>query len=104
MWDRGRVSFRGAAWPGCAARPGTSASARSPPGCAWFLAHDVVGHPQPFFAPIVAVVCLGTSYGQRLRRVAEVTIGVAIGVFLADLLLLLSAPAPGRSPCSSRWR
>ncbi len=56
---------------------------------AWYLAHDVVGHPQPFFAPIVAVVCLGTSYGQRLRRVAEVTVGVAIGVFLADLLLLL---------------
>ena len=47
------------------------------------------GHPKPFFAPIVAVICLGTSYGQRLRRVAEVTIGVAIGVFLADLLLLL---------------
>ena len=47
------------------------------------------GHPKPFFAPIVAVVCLGTSYGQRLRRVAEVTVGVAIGVFLADLLLLL---------------
>ncbi len=56
---------------------------------AWYLAHNVVGHPRPFFAPIVAVVCLGTSYGQRLRRVAEVTIGVAIGVFLADLLLLL---------------
>ena len=56
---------------------------------AWYLAHDVVGHPQPFFAPIVAVVCLGTSYGQRLRRVAEVTVGVAVGVFLADLLLLL---------------
>ena len=58
-------------------------------GVAWFIAHDVVGHPRPFFAPIVAVVCLGTSYGQRLRRVAEVTIGVAIGVFLADLLLLV---------------
>ena len=35
------------------------------------------------------MICLGTSYGQRLRRVAEVTVGVAIGVFLADLLLLL---------------
>ncbi|HYO40407.1 MAG TPA: FUSC family protein [Nocardioidaceae bacterium] len=58
-------------------------------GAAWYLAHDVVGHPQPFFAPIVAVICLGTSYGQRVRRVAEVTVGVAVGVFLADLLLLL---------------
>ena len=58
-------------------------------GLAWYLAHDVVGHARPFFAPIVAVICLGTSYGQRLRRVAEVTVGVAVGVFLADLLLLL---------------
>jgi uncharacterized membrane protein YgaE (UPF0421/DUF939 family) len=58
-------------------------------GLAWFLAHDVIGHPRPFFAPVVAVICLGTSYGQRLHRVAEVTVGVAVGVFLADLLLLL---------------
>lgn len=63
-------------------------------GLAWWLARDVIGHPQPFFAPIVAVVCLGTSYGQRLRRVAEVTIGVAVGVFLADLLVLLFGTGP----------
>ena len=48
---------------------------------------DVVGHTTPFFAPIAAVVSLGTSYGQRLRRVAEVTVGVAVGVFLADLIV-----------------
>lgn len=54
-------------------------------GLAWFLASDVLGHPTPFFAPIAAVVCLGTTYGQRLRRVVEVTVGVAIGVFLGDL-------------------
>lgn len=57
-------------------------------GVAWFLARDVFDHPTPFFAPIAAVVSLGTSYGQRLRRVAEVTVGVAIGVFIADLLVL----------------
>lgn len=56
-------------------------------GVAWFLAADVLGHPTPFFAPIAAVVSLGTSYGQRLRRVAEVTLGVAIGVLVADLLV-----------------
>ena len=54
-------------------------------GLAWFLANKVLGHAHPYFAPIVALVCLGTSYGQRLRRVAEVTIGVAIGVFLGDV-------------------
>ncbi|MGI8522197.1 MAG: FUSC family protein [Nocardioides sp.] len=56
-------------------------------GLAWLLAKHVVGHPTPFFAPIAAVVSLGTSYGQRLRRVAEVTVGVALGVFLGDLLV-----------------
>lgn len=55
---------------------------------AWFLAADLLGHPAPFFAPIAAVLGLGTSYGQRLRRVAEVTVGVAVGVLVGDLLVL----------------
>lgn len=57
-------------------------------GLAWFIAKDLLGHPTPFFAPIAAVVSLGTSYGQRLRRVAEVTVGVAVGVLVADLLVV----------------
>jgi uncharacterized membrane protein YgaE (UPF0421/DUF939 family) len=56
-------------------------------GVAWWFAQHVVGHPVPFFAPIAAVVSLGTSYGQRLRRVGEVTVGVALGVFGGDLLV-----------------
>jgi uncharacterized membrane protein YgaE (UPF0421/DUF939 family) len=54
-------------------------------GVAWWLATTLLGHEHPYFAPIVALVSLGTSYGQRLRRVAEVTVGVAVGVFLGDL-------------------
>ena len=57
-------------------------------GAAYFIAAELLEHPSPFFAPIAAVVSLGTSYGQRLRRVAEVTVGVAVGVFIADLLVL----------------
>jgi uncharacterized membrane protein YgaE (UPF0421/DUF939 family) len=56
-------------------------------GVAWWLAADVFDHSTPFFAPVAAVVSLGTSYGQRLRRVAEVTVGVALGVFGADVLV-----------------
>jgi uncharacterized membrane protein YgaE (UPF0421/DUF939 family) len=91
--DRGRVSFqqrvgrlRSKAW-----HIGQCAVAAA---LAWYLANDVFGHPRPFFAPIVAVICLGTSYGQRVRRVVEVTVGVAVGVFLADLLLLLIGTGP----------
>lgn len=53
---------------------------------AWYVAHDLIGHAFPVFAPSAAVIALGTSYGQRLRRVAEVTVGVAVGVFVGDLL------------------
>ena len=56
-------------------------------GMAWFIAAGLLGHVQPVFAPIAAVVSLGTSYGQRLRRVTEVTIGVALGVFLGDVVV-----------------
>ena len=52
---------------------------------AWYVAHDLIGHAQPFFAPVVALVSLGTTYGQRLRRVVEMSVGVAIGIFLGDL-------------------
>jgi uncharacterized membrane protein YgaE (UPF0421/DUF939 family) len=63
-------------------------------GVAWWFAQDVVGHSAPFFAPVAAVVSLGTSYGQRLRRVAEVTVGVAVGVFAGDLLVRLIGTHP----------
>lgn len=55
---------------------------------AWFVARDLLGHPDPFFAPVAAFLGLGTSYGQRLRRVAEVTVGVAVGVLVGDLFVL----------------
>jgi uncharacterized membrane protein YgaE (UPF0421/DUF939 family) len=54
---------------------------------AWYLAHEVLGHARPFFAPVAAIVSLGLSYGQRLRRVGEITVGVAVGVLVADLLV-----------------
>jgi uncharacterized membrane protein YgaE (UPF0421/DUF939 family) len=86
MWDRGRTSLRARAkrWESKRWQIGQCAISA---GVAWLIAADVLGHPTPFFAPVAAVVALGTSYGQRLRRVAEVTIGVAVGVFLADLLV-----------------
>ncbi|TCO43499.1 uncharacterized membrane protein YgaE (UPF0421/DUF939 family) [Kribbella antiqua] len=56
-------------------------------GVSWALAHYVVGHPTPFFAPVAAMVALGFSFGQRLRRVAEVMVGVAVGVGVGDLFV-----------------
>ncbi|MEO5745496.1 MAG: FUSC family protein [Terracoccus sp.] len=63
-------------------------------GFAWWLATSVFGHRSPFFAPIVAVVCLGMSYGQRLRRVFEVAVGVAVGVLTADVFVHFAGTGP----------
>ena len=56
---------------------------------AWTLAHDVIGHPRPFFAPIAAIVTLGVTLGQRTRRAIEIAVGVTVGIAVADLLVLL---------------
>jgi uncharacterized membrane protein YgaE (UPF0421/DUF939 family) len=54
---------------------------------AWLIATEVVGHEQPFFAPIAAVVTLGLTVGERRRRAVELAIGVAVGIGIADLLV-----------------
>jgi uncharacterized membrane protein YgaE (UPF0421/DUF939 family) len=54
---------------------------------AWFVATELVGHQQPFFAPTAAVITLGLTVGQRRRRAVEIGLGVALGVFIGDLLV-----------------
>ena len=88
LWDRGRVSVR-ARLDRVSAKRWQILQCAAAAGVAWLIAADLLGHERPFFAPVAAVVSLGTSYGQRLRRVAEVTTGVALGVLLADLLAIL---------------
>ncbi|MCU7727193.1 FUSC family protein [Actinoplanes sp. KI2] len=61
---------------------------------AWFLAHDVIGRPVPFFAPVAAVITLASSVGQRARRTVELVIGVAIGIGIGDALILLIGTGP----------
>lgn len=56
-------------------------------GLAWLVATLVIGHEHPFFAPIAAVVSLGVSLGQRLRRVGELVVGVSVGVGVGDALI-----------------
>lgn len=56
-------------------------------GLAWWVAASVLGHSQPFFAPVAAIITLGFSFGQRMTRAAEVGIGVAVGVLIGDLFV-----------------
>jgi uncharacterized membrane protein YgaE (UPF0421/DUF939 family) len=54
---------------------------------AWFIADTLLNHPEPFFAPIAAVLSLAGGPGQRWRAVVELVVGVAIGVAVGELLL-----------------
>lgn len=54
---------------------------------AWALATGLLGHDRPFFACVAVVVCLGVRAAQRLRRVAELAVGVTVGVAVGDALV-----------------
>lgn len=81
----GRVSSRGALvrlrenlWP-VVQTAGAAA-------LAWLLANNVLGHANPVFAPVAAIVSLSATRGQRGRRAIELILGVAVGITAGDLL------------------
>lgn len=76
-WSRVRAGAWGAAQCGIAAAG------------AWAFATEVLGHPRPFFASVAAVVSLGLTAGGRLRRTAELSAGVALGVAVGDVWVSL---------------
>src|SRR3954471_14941576 len=61
---------------------------------AYLIATEVAGHSQAFFAPIAAIITLGITFGQRGRRAFELAIGVAVGIGVADVLVLLVGSGP----------
>ena len=56
---------------------------------AWLIAHDLLGHPQPFFAPIAAAIALSTSAIQRARRTVQMVSGVLLGIGIGEALVAL---------------
>jgi uncharacterized membrane protein YgaE (UPF0421/DUF939 family) len=73
-WHRVRMSWRTMVQAGIAVAG------------AWAVAKWLLGHPSPFFAPVSAVIALGTSYHQRGRRAFELVAAVTLGIAAADLL------------------
>ncbi len=51
---------------------------------AWYIAHDLLGHPQPFFAPIAAAIALGAMARQRGPRALQIILGVCIGIAIGE--------------------
>jgi uncharacterized membrane protein YgaE (UPF0421/DUF939 family) len=71
---------------------------------AWFLASAVLGHDRPYFAAIAAVISTGVVVGHEGRRVLELVFGVACGLAVADLLVVLIGTGTVQIGSSLRWR
>lgn len=85
--ERSRASFRsGRERLLTSARPIVQTAVAA--AIAWFAAIEVLGHEEPFFAPIAATITLGVTVGQRGRRALEIAFGVALGIAIADALVL----------------
>lgn len=63
-------------------------------GLAWVASADLVGNPEPVFAPISAIGTVASSVGQRLRRTVELIIGVAVGIGVGDFLVVVAGSGP----------
>jgi uncharacterized membrane protein YgaE (UPF0421/DUF939 family) len=73
--ERVRVAWRSVVQAGLAAP------------AAYFIATDVFGHPRPFFAPVAAIITLGLTVSERGRRAFELSMGVAVGIAVGDLVV-----------------
>lgn len=90
--ERVRERFAGASARGTARWRGAWASvilASIAASLAWLIAHSVLGHAQPFFAPIAAAISLSTTRIQRSRRIVQMVIGVLLGIAIAEILSAL---------------
>jgi uncharacterized membrane protein YgaE (UPF0421/DUF939 family) len=61
---------------------------------AWVLAQQIFGHDRPIFAPVAALIGVSASLGQRRRAAVEMVIGVALGIGIADALVVLIGTGP----------
>ena len=50
---------------------------------AWVIAVRFAGHPEPFFAPIAAIVGLNVTLGRRGSNAVRLLIGVVVGIAVA---------------------
>lgn len=65
---------------------------------AYLFSERVLGHFEPIFAATAAVVSLGYITGAtHARRILEVSLGVALGILLGDLILLTLGKGLGQA-------
>jgi uncharacterized membrane protein YgaE (UPF0421/DUF939 family) len=69
----------GNAWP---LLQGTAAATT-----AWVIARRLGDHPDPFFAPVAAVVALNASRGERGSNALRLLVGVVVGIVAGELAI-----------------
>src|SRR6476659_2790405 len=60
----------------------------------WFLAERLLGHPQPVFAAISAIVCLSPGLPSHTKQTGGLLLGVATGIVIGELTTALSDNIP----------
>jgi uncharacterized membrane protein YgaE (UPF0421/DUF939 family) len=55
---------------------------------AWATSRYLFGRDEPIFAPLAAIAALGVSLERRLRPSVEMVVGVAVGILVADALVV----------------
>ncbi|WP_433554316.1 FUSC family protein [Micromonospora zamorensis] len=80
--DRGRIYLIVALQAGLAA------------ALAWVVAREVLGNPEPTFAPAAAVAVIAASLGSRAPRALELVAGVVLGIIAGDLLIGVFGTGP----------
>jgi uncharacterized membrane protein YgaE (UPF0421/DUF939 family) len=61
---------------------------------AWVLAERLLGHPQPIFAAISAIVCLAPGLPSHTKQTKGLLLGVGTGIVVGELILTLPDIAP----------
>ncbi|MFI6066751.1 aromatic acid exporter family protein [Micromonospora sp. NPDC051227] len=56
-------------------------------GLSWWIAHNLLGNPNPVFAPSAAVGTIAAALGQRTRRTVELLLGIGLGILVGDTLV-----------------
>jgi uncharacterized membrane protein YgaE (UPF0421/DUF939 family) len=66
-------------------------------GLAWYIAHDLLGHHDPFFAPTAAAVSLSKDRVLRGQHALQLMVGVMLGIGIGVAVKLVAGSGPGGS-------
>lgn len=64
-------------------------------GLAWFIAHTLLGHHQPFFAPTAAAISLSKDKVLRAQHAVQLIVGATLGIGIGTAARAVTGSAPG---------